>query len=139
MKQTIILLAALLVLSVTALAQLPPIIDRELFFGDPEISGAQISPNGHFISFLKPFKGVRNIWVKERSEPFENGRPITADTTRPVMAYFWSVDSKYVLYVQDKGGDENYRIYAVDPTAAGDPVPPAKDLYTAREGSCNDL
>jgi dipeptidyl aminopeptidase/acylaminoacyl peptidase len=122
------LLAALLALSVTALAQLPPIIDRELFFGDPEISGAQISPNGHFISFLKPFKGVRNIWVKERSEPFEKGRPITADTTRPVMAYFWSVDSKYVLYVQDKGGDENYRIYAVDPTAAGDPVPPARDL-----------
>jgi dipeptidyl aminopeptidase/acylaminoacyl peptidase len=128
MKKTIMLLAALLAFSVTALAQLPPIIDRELFFGDPEISGAQISPNGRFISFLKPFKGVRNIWVKERSEPFEKGRPITADTTRPVMAYFWSIDSKYVLYVQDKGGDENYRIYAVDPTASGDPVPPARDL-----------
>jgi dipeptidyl aminopeptidase/acylaminoacyl peptidase len=128
MKQTIILLAALLVLSVTALAQLPPIIDRELFFGDPEISGAQISPNGQHISFLKPFKGVRNIWVKERSEPFEKARPITADTTRPVTQYFWSLDSKYVLYAQDKGGDENYRIYAVDPMAAGDPVPPARDL-----------
>jgi dipeptidyl aminopeptidase/acylaminoacyl peptidase len=128
MKQTIILLAAFLVLSVTALAQLPPIIDRELFFGDPEISGAQISPNEQHISFLKPFKGVRNIWVKERSEPFEKARPITADTTRPVTAYFWSRDSKYVLYVQDKGGDENYRIYAVDPMASGDPVPPARDL-----------
>jgi dipeptidyl aminopeptidase/acylaminoacyl peptidase len=128
MKQTIILLAALLVPYVTALAQLPPIIDRELFFGDPEISGAQISPNGQYITFLKPFKGVRNIWVKERSEPFEKARPITADTTRPVTQYFWSRDSKYVLYAQDKGGDENYRIYAVDPTASGDPVPPARDL-----------
>jgi len=128
MKKTIILLAALSVLSVTALAQLPPIIDRELFFGDPEISGAQISPNGHHITFLKPFKGVRNIWVKERGEPFEKARPITADTTRPVTSYFWSLDSKYVLYAQDKGGDENYRIYAVDPQASGDPVPPARDL-----------
>ena len=37
--------------------QLPPIIDREQFFGDPEIAGAQISPDGRFIAFLKPFKG----------------------------------------------------------------------------------
>lgn len=42
----------------------PPIIDRELFFGDPEIVGAQISPDGVFIAFIKPFKGTRNIWVK---------------------------------------------------------------------------
>jgi len=128
MKRPILFLTILLVLSVPVSAQLPPIIDRDLFFGDPEISGAQISPNGEHISFIKPFKGVRNIWVKERNEPFEKARPITSDTARPVTAYFWSVDSKYILYVQDKGGDENYRIYAVDPTASGDPVPPARDL-----------
>ena len=32
----------------------PPLIDRELFFGDPEIAGAQISPDGKFIAFVKP-------------------------------------------------------------------------------------
>src|SRR5713101_3888671 len=48
----------------TAVKGLPPIIDRDLFFGDPEIAGAQISPDGRFIAFLKPFKGTRNIWVK---------------------------------------------------------------------------
>ena len=37
----------------------PPIIDRELFFGDPEISAAQISPDGKFIAFIKPFRGTR--------------------------------------------------------------------------------
>ena len=111
-----------------AFAQLPPLIDRELFFGDPEISGSQISPDGRFVTFLKPFKGIRNIWMKARTESFEGARPITADTTRPVSAYFWSLDSKYVLYAQDKGGDENYRIYAVDPNSPGDPVPPARDL-----------
>jgi len=110
------------------LAQLPPLIDREIFFGDPEISEAQISPNGKFISFIKPFNNVRNIWVKTFDEPFENARPLTADTKRPIMGYFWSVDSKYILFAQDNGGDENYRVYAVDPTAKGDPVPPAKDL-----------
>src|ERR1044071_10389313 len=96
---------------------LPPIIDRELFFGDPEISGAQISPDGKFIAFVKPFKGTRNIWVKHTEEPFEKAKPITADTTRPIPAYFWSRDGKYILFVQDKGGDENYLVYAVDPNA----------------------
>jgi len=127
MKTTIVV-GLLLAATVHVWAQLPPLIDRELFFGDPEISGAQISPDGKSISFIKPFNGVRNIWVKDRFEPFEKARPITSDTLRPVTAYFWSRDSRYILYAQDKGGDENYRVYAVDPKAPGTPVPPAKDL-----------
>ncbi len=126
--RTVLVLASLPLLLVLGCSQPPPIIDRELFFGDPEISGAQISPDGSHITFIKPFKAVRNIWVKTVDQPFDKARPITADTTRPVTQYFWSRDSKYVLYVQDKGGDENYRIYAVDPQASGDPVPPARDL-----------
>lgn len=109
-------------------AQLPPLIDREIFFGDPEYSGAQISPDGKYITFIKPFNNVRNIWIKERNQRFEDARPITADTKRPISGYFWSRDGKYVLYVQDKGGDENYRVYAVDPKEKGNPVPEAKDL-----------
>jgi dipeptidyl aminopeptidase/acylaminoacyl peptidase len=129
MIRSIVCWSVLLVLSSSALlAQLPPIIDREIFFGDPEISGAQLSPDGKYITFIKPFKNVRNIWIKERKEAFEKARPLTADTTRPIPGYFWSQDSKYVLYVQDKGGDENYRVYAIDPTVAGDPVPPARNL-----------
>ncbi len=113
------------------LENLPPLIDRELFFGDPEIASAQISPDGRFISFRKPHKDVMNIWVKRIDEPFDAARPITADTERPVRGYFWSEDSRYVLYVQDKGGNENFHVYAVDPTAAPEResgVPPALDL-----------
>ncbi len=110
---------------------LPPIIDRELFFGDPEISGAQISPDGKFISFMKPLKGTRNIWVKRTGEPFDKAKPITADTERPIPAYFWSRDGKYILFVQDKAGDENYLVYAVNPSeapASGQEVPIARNL-----------
>src|SRR6266446_6303441 len=78
----------------------PPIIDRELFFGDPEISAAQISPDGKFIAFVKPFKGTRNVWVKRTEEPFDAAKPITADKSRPVTQYFWSRDGKYILFVQ---------------------------------------
>ncbi|HEV7745325.1 MAG TPA: alpha/beta fold hydrolase [Pyrinomonadaceae bacterium] len=109
----------------------PPVIDRELFFGDPEISGAQISPDGKFIAFVKPFKGTRNVWVKRTEEPFEAAKPITADKSRPVTQYFWSRDGKYILFVQDKAGDENYLVYAVNPAerpAAGEDVPLARNL-----------
>ena len=109
----------------------PPIIDRELFFGDPEISGAQISPDGKFIAFVKPFKGTRNVWVKRTEEPFDAAKPITNDKSRPVTQYFWSRDGKYILFVQDKAGDENYLVYAVNPAenpAAGEDVPAARNL-----------
>jgi dipeptidyl aminopeptidase/acylaminoacyl peptidase len=112
-------------------AQQPPIIDRQLFFGEVQISGAQISPDGQYISFLKPYKGTRNIWVKKAGEPFSAARPVSAEATRPVRSYFWSRDSKYVLYVQDAAGDENFNIYAIDPTVAADSktgVPPTRAL-----------
>ena len=99
-------------------AQSPPLIDRELFFGDPEIAGAQISPDGAFIAFIKPFKGMRNIWVKKTGEPFANAKPVTADTKRPIPQFFWSRDGKYILFVQDKAGDENYNVFAVNPADA---------------------
>ena len=109
----------------------PPLIDRELLFGDPEISGGQLSPDGRFLSFVKPYHGTRNIWVKGLKEPFASARPMTNDQARPVRDYFWSRDGKYLLYSQDKAGDENFNIYAVDPAAAlpaGQAVPPARDL-----------
>lgn len=113
----------------------PPLIDREVFFGDPEISGAQISPDGQFIAFVKPLKGTRNVWVKRTAEPFANAKPVTADTSRPIRQYFWSRDGKYILYAQDKGGDENFNVYSVNPAdspAAGQDVPTARNLTDAK-------
>lgn len=109
----------------------PPILDRQLFFGDPEISTSQISPDGKFIAFLKPYQGTRNIWVKRAAEPFASAHVVTADTKRPILAYSWSRDSKYLLFAQDKAGDENFNVYAVNPAAApgaGAAVPEARNL-----------
>jgi dipeptidyl aminopeptidase/acylaminoacyl peptidase len=126
--------ALLLSLSFVAAAQqsgLPPLIDRQLFFGDPEISGAQLSPDGKFLAFVKPLKGTRNIWVKRTDEPFAAAKPITNDTKRPIPGYFWSWDGKFILFVQDQGGNENFNVYAVNPSdspAAGQEVPAARNL-----------
>ncbi len=111
-------------------ATLAPIIDREIFLGNPEIAGGQLSPDGKFISFLKPYKGVLNIYVKRTEEPFEKAKQLT-DNDRPVGGYFWSYDGKYILYVKDKGGDENFNIYALnpaDPAVAATGVPAARNL-----------
>ncbi|MCC3151697.1 prolyl oligopeptidase family serine peptidase [Hymenobacter sp. BT770] len=139
MKQVLLCLGLLLTLAspLPSVAQAPkagaqpPLIDRELLFGDPEISGAQLSPDGKFLSFIKPYNGTRNIWVKGLNEPFDKARPMTNDQARPVRGYFWSRDGKYLLYSQDKGGDENFNIYAVNPAEtlpAGQAVPTARDL-----------
>jgi hypothetical protein len=43
---------------------LPPLIERDLFFGNPEIAAAQLSPDGRYLAFLKPWKDTRNVYVK---------------------------------------------------------------------------
>ena len=110
---------------------LPPLIDRELLFGNPEIAGAQLSPDGRYIAFLKPWKDTRNVWVKKADEPFSAARLLTTETKRPVGGYFFTRDGKYVLYVKDNDGDENFNLYAVDPAApaaSGAEAPPSRDL-----------
>ena len=117
------------------LGKLPPVLDRDLFFGDPEIVGAQLSPDGQFIAFIKPYKGTRNIWVKRASEPFDKAKPVTADPKRPIPNYFWSRDGRYILFVQDKAGDENFNVFAVNPAEApapGQEVPAARNLTDAK-------
>ncbi len=92
-----------------------PLIDREIFFGDPEISAARLSPDGHWMSFIKPLNGVRNIWVKRYRQSFKKAIPVTEDTGRPITSYFWTRNSKWIVYVQDQHGDENYSVFAVNP------------------------
>lgn len=113
---------------------IPPLIDREVFFDDPVISAGRLSPDGAYISFLSPHEGTRNIWVKTLDAPFDEAIPVTAVTERPIMNYFWSRDGRYLLYVMDQGGDENFNIYAVDPKEASPGVIPKARNITNKEG-----
>ncbi|MGB9029461.1 MAG: S9 family peptidase, partial [Acidobacteriaceae bacterium] len=115
----------------TSSAGLPPIIDRELIFGNPEIAAAQISPDGRYIAFLKPWKDTRNIYVKAVDEQFSSARLLTTETKRPVAGYLWTRDSKFIIYAKDHDGDENFNVYAVGPAAqpaAGADAPASRDL-----------
>ncbi len=110
---------------------MPPLIDRELLFGNPEITAAQLSPDGTYLAFMKPWKNTINVWVKKTSEPFSAARLLTTELKRPVAGYLWSRDGKYVIYVKDNAGDENFNVFAVDPAVtapAGADAPPSRDL-----------
>jgi dipeptidyl aminopeptidase/acylaminoacyl peptidase len=110
---------------------LPPLIDREIFFGNPEIAGAELSPDGRYLAFLKPWHDTRNIWVKRINEPFSTARLLTTEARRPVAGFIWTRDSRFVCYVKDHDGDENFNVYAVDPAAPapeGHDAPPSRDL-----------
>ncbi|MEL6686427.1 MAG: S9 family peptidase [Pseudomonadota bacterium] len=90
------------------------LIPREMIFGNPTYSSVQISGDGSMISYLAPVDGVMNIWVAP-SDDIEAARPITSDTGRGIRGYGWLSGMNRLIYIQDKGGDENFLLYGVDP------------------------
>jgi len=90
-----------------------PLIERELIFGNPDKAGPAISPDGARLAYLAPVDGVLNVWVGPLDDP-QAATPVTQDSERGIRQYFWAKTSKQILYMQDKGGDENWRVYAVD-------------------------
>src|SRR5260370_7744003 len=101
--------------SVRPTSGLPPLIDRELLFGNPEISGAQISPDGKYIAFQKPWKDTRNIWVKKTEEPFSAARLLTTETKRPIPTFLWTRAGKYIASSKNTDADENFNVSATAP------------------------
>ena len=90
-----------------------PLIERTKLFGNPVKANGRISPDGKWLSWTAPRDGVLNIWVAPVANP-DAAKPMTNERERPIRQYFWSPDSKRVLFIQDKGGDENFLLYGVD-------------------------
>ncbi|OWK28878.1 S9 family peptidase [Sphingomonas dokdonensis] len=114
------MLAALpaLVAAAPARGDRVPLIERAKLFGNPEKTGGKLSPDGRWISYIAPRDGVLNVWVAPAADPAA-ARPLTAEKQRPIRQIFWAPDSSQILFVNDKGGDENFRLYGV-PVSGGD-------------------
>ncbi|MGH7017985.1 MAG: S9 family peptidase [Caulobacteraceae bacterium] len=91
-----------------------PLIERRRLFGNPSRAGAEVSPDGRWLSWLEPRDGVLNIFVAPVGRMAE-ARPLTKERTRPIREHHWSADSRFVLFVNDAGGDENFRLFGVSP------------------------
>jgi WD40-like Beta Propeller Repeat len=90
-----------------------PLIPRGLLYGNPERASAAISPDGERLGYLAPVDGVLNVWVGPRRGG--DFRPATSDLslmtpTRGIRWWAWAPDNRHLVFVQDQGGDENWRL-----------------------------
>ena len=94
-----------------------PIIPREVLFGNPKKAQPRLSPDGKRLAYLAPVDGVLNVWVGPVDAPVggEDYRPVTTDRKRGIRIYFWAEDNEHIVYLQDVGGDEDWRVHATDP------------------------
>ncbi|MFI5180585.1 MAG: S9 family peptidase [Thermoanaerobaculia bacterium] len=94
-------------------AQQPPLISRDVLFGNPERTSPRLSPDGTRLAWLAPDKkNVLQVWVKTVGK--EDEKMVTADRKRGIRQYFWAKDDRTLLYQQDNDGDENFHVYGVD-------------------------
>ena len=89
------------------------LIPRKVLFGNPDRITVRLSPDGTKISFLAPVDNVLNVWVGP-IEDLTSARPVTTDADRGIYRYFWSYTNEHIIYIQDKAGEENWRIYSVN-------------------------
>ena len=94
-----------------ASAELPELIPLRDFFRNPVESGHSLSPNGEYIGFLKPWNSRMNIFVQKIGE--EDATRVTSVTERDIPGFFWATDDR-IVYSLDKGGDENYHVFAIN-------------------------
>ena len=93
------------------------LIPREVLFGNPERVSPDISPDGSQLAWIAPRDGVLNVWVAPvgaAGVDWDEAKAVTEDTDRGVRVFAWARDGRHLLYLQDTGGDENWRLYDVD-------------------------
>lgn len=84
----------------------------EDYFARPKISAFALSPQGKYISYReKNEKNKRPIYIKEIKTGIVT--KVIDEVDELVRDYYWLSDEK-ILYVMDKGGDENYHLYTVN-------------------------
>jgi len=106
-------LSMMLALSGTlASADLPPLIPREVLFGNPDRMNPRISPDGTMLAYVAPDEGALNVWV--RTVGRDDDRAVTRDRGHGIREYYWAPNGRQIIYLQDKDGDENWHLHVVD-------------------------
>ncbi|MEP0858987.1 S9 family peptidase [Trichocoleus sp. DQ-U1] len=93
--------------------QLPPLIPREVLFGNPERTSPRLSPDGKYLAYIAPDeKNVLQVWLRTVGQ--EDDRQLTADKKRGIRIFFWTYNADQLMYMQDSDGDENFHLYSVN-------------------------
>lgn len=93
--------------------QLPPLIPREILFGNPERARPQLSPDGKYLAYIAPDeKNVLQVWLRTVGQ--QDDRQLTNDKKRGIRIHFWTYKPEQLIYLQDSDGDENFHLYSVN-------------------------
>ncbi|WP_444948037.1 S9 family peptidase [Micromonospora ureilytica] len=115
----------------------PRLIEVEEFFVDPAFANPSISPDGTRIAYLAPAHGRRNVWVRGVDQEHADAVCVTHDARRGITTYYWPDDSRWLLYLQDTDGNEDWHLYRVDLDAPDQdpldltPLPPGSRVFGA--------
>lgn len=110
------------------------LIPRSVLFGNPQKATARISPNGKWMSYLAPVDGILNVFVAPIDD-MSAAKQVTDDKTRDIRGYSWAYTGEHILYTQDKGGDENWHLYATDvATGKTTDLTPLDNIHAQLEG-----
>ncbi|WP_328309370.1 S9 family peptidase [Actinomycetospora sp. NBC_00405] len=113
-------------------ATLPRPIEVEELFADPAFSHPSISPDGTRLAYLAPRYGRTQVWVRGIDEEHADAVCVTQDARRGIKTFSWTDDPRWLLYLQDTDGNEDWHLHRVDLEA---PDTPAVDLTPLPEGS----
>src|ERR1700745_1422690 len=92
------------------------LIPRRVLFGNPERVSPHISPDGTRLAWIAPHEGVLDVWwgpMGGDGVDWSGAEVVTDDTDRGIRMFAWAHDGRHLLYLQDTGGDENWRPHAV--------------------------
>jgi dipeptidyl aminopeptidase/acylaminoacyl peptidase len=110
-------LSALWLSAAAVRAELPTLIPRKVLFGNPVKASPQVAPDGKRLSYLAPDdRDVLQVWVQTVGK--DDARKVTADEKRGIRMHLWTYAPDTLLYLQDKDGNENFHVYAVNVAAA---------------------
>ncbi len=92
---------------------LPPLIPREILFGNPEKTSPQLSPDGKYLAYIAPDeKNVLQVWLRTIGQ--EDDQILTVDKKRGIRIFFWTYNADQLIYMQDSDGDENFHLHLVN-------------------------
>src|SRR5215469_4928840 len=96
---------------------MPELIPLSILFGNPERVNPRLSPDGSQLAWIAPHDDVLNVWVAPVGADgvgWDAAAVVTDDTDRGIRQFAWAHDGHHLLYLQDVGGDENWRLHDVD-------------------------
>jgi len=81
------------------------------FFKTPDKSSFKISPDGKYLSYLKPYKDKQNLFIQSLADGKE--RMATSFTDNAVRDYFWTFNNQ-LIFNQDVTEMDEFKMYALD-------------------------